>query len=180
VFSVDLFPKARIQINWLYFGFWSNIYWYIYPTYFSKCRLQITINSSAVNCNDNYYLLDFFKKGSPIKCSSRIHSISNPRLVVLGHTAVIVFAIGPTVRGFKDDGFIRAIKFCSTASFEGEVKPLASCRKTLRHVTDPCGVLQRYFADKIKGLFREVSSCFATMCLYWHFPESSVGWIRKD
>jgi hypothetical protein len=48
-----------------------------------------------------------------------------------------VLAIGPKVCGFKPgqgDGFLRAIKICSTPSFEGEEKLEASCRKILRHV----------------------------------------------
>jgi hypothetical protein len=60
--------------------------------------------------------------------------------VVLGGIMVIVLAIGPKVPGFKhakDDGFLRAIKIRSTPSFGGEVKPLAPCHKTLRHVKEP-------------------------------------------
>jgi hypothetical protein len=43
---------------------------------------------------------------------------------------VSVLAIESKVRGFKsgyDDGFLRAIKFLSTPSFGGEVKPSAPC-----------------------------------------------------
>lgn len=76
-------PESKNTNKLTLFWFLIKHYWYIYPRHFSKCRLQITINSSAVNCNDNYYLLDFFKKGSRIKCSSRIHSIYNSRLVFL-------------------------------------------------------------------------------------------------
>jgi hypothetical protein len=41
----------------------------------------------------------------------------------------------PKVRSFKPgrgDGFLRAIKICSTTSFGAEVKPEAPCRKILR------------------------------------------------
>jgi hypothetical protein len=38
----------------------------------------------------------------------------------------------------EDDGFLRAIKICSTTSFGGEVKPSASCLKILQHVKYPC------------------------------------------
>lgn len=40
----------------------------------------------------------------------------------------------------EDDEFLKAIKFLSTHSFRGEIKPLATCRKIFRHVEDPCGV----------------------------------------
>jgi hypothetical protein len=43
------------------------------------------------------------------------------------------------------DGFLRAIKIRSTPFF-GEVKPKASCRKTLRHVKITCKDEQKYFA----------------------------------
>jgi hypothetical protein len=39
----------------------------------------------------------------------------------------------------KDNGFLRAIKIHSTASFRGEVKLLAPCCKILQHVKNPCG-----------------------------------------
>jgi hypothetical protein len=37
----------------------------------------------------------------------------------------------------KSDGFLRAIKIRSTASFGGKVKPSAPCRQVLWHVNDP-------------------------------------------
>jgi hypothetical protein len=37
----------------------------------------------------------------------------------------------------EGDGFLRAIKILSTPSFGGKVKPLAPCRKILRHVKVP-------------------------------------------
>jgi hypothetical protein len=49
---------------------------------------------------------------------------------------VSVIAMGPKVREFKiglGDELLRAIKIHSTPSFSGEVKPLSTCRKILRH-----------------------------------------------
>jgi hypothetical protein len=51
-----------------------------------------------------------------------------------------MLAIEPNVHEFKlgrDEGFLRTIKIRSTPSFGGEVKPLAPCRKILRHVVEP-------------------------------------------
>jgi hypothetical protein len=50
---------------------------------------------------------------------------------------VSVIAIGPKVPGFRT-GILRAITIRSTPSFGGEVKPLAPCRKILRHVKELC------------------------------------------
>jgi hypothetical protein len=75
---------------------------------------------------------------------------------VLGGLVVIVFANGPKVRGFKPGRgrwIWKVIKIRCTTSFGGEVKPSAPCRKILRHVKDPWGVRQRYFAGKINGHF---------------------------
>jgi hypothetical protein len=47
-----------------------------------------------------------------------------------------VLAIGPNVRKFnpgRGDCFLRTIKIRSTPSFEGEVKPMAPCRKFILH-----------------------------------------------
>jgi hypothetical protein len=57
----------------------------------------------------------------------------NYSLVVFDGVMVIVLAIGSKVRGFKT-GLARWIKVYSTTYFEGEEKPLAPCRKLLRHV----------------------------------------------
>jgi hypothetical protein len=46
---------------------------------------------------------------------------------------------GPKGRGFdsgQDDGFLRAIKICSTPSFRWEVKLDVQCRKILRHAKE--------------------------------------------
>jgi hypothetical protein len=56
---------------------------------------------------------------------------------------VIVLAIEPKVRGFntaEDNGFIRAIKVCSTTSFGGKVNSSVPCSKILQHVKFPCEV----------------------------------------
>jgi hypothetical protein len=50
----------------------------------------------------------------------------------LGGVVVSVPATGPKGRGFEPgqgDGFLRAIKICSTSSFGWEVKPEVPCRK---------------------------------------------------
>jgi hypothetical protein len=50
---------------------------------------------------------------------------------------IVVLATGPKVHEFKpaeDDGFVMAIRICSTSSFGGEVKPSAPCLKISRHV----------------------------------------------
>jgi hypothetical protein len=51
---------------------------------------------------------------------------------------VSVLTTGPRVRGLtgRGDGFLMAIKICSTLSFGWEVKPKATCRTFLRHVKD--------------------------------------------
>jgi hypothetical protein len=70
---------------------------------------------------------------------------------------VIVLAIGPKVRRFKPGQqrwILRAIKFRSTTSFGGKVKPSAQCCMTLRYVKDPL----RYYRDIDKQI-SEVVSC---------------------
>jgi hypothetical protein len=55
----------------------------------------------------------------------------------LGGVVISELVIGLRVREFnpsRGDGFLRAIKICSTPSFGGDVKPSAQCRKILRHV----------------------------------------------
>jgi hypothetical protein len=50
--------------------------------------------------------------------------------VALGGLVVSVLATGPKVRGFDPDrGIKRVIKFRSTTSFGGEVKPSVPCRR---------------------------------------------------
>jgi hypothetical protein len=60
-------------------------------------------------------------------------------ILVLGGLVGSVLAIGLQVYGHpaEGDGFLRAIKIRSTASFGGEVKPSALCHNILRHVKDP-------------------------------------------
>jgi hypothetical protein len=53
---------------------------------------------------------------------------------------VSVLATGPNGFGFKPEqgnGFLRAIKICSTPSFGCEVKLEVPCHKILWHVKDP-------------------------------------------
>jgi uncharacterized protein YcfJ len=62
----------------------------------------------------------------------------------LGGIVVNVLATGPKGHGFKHgrgNGFLRAIKICSTPSFGWEVKSEVPCPKILWHVKDPL----RYF-----------------------------------
>jgi hypothetical protein len=57
----------------------------------------------------------------------------------LGGVVVSVLATGPKDRGFEpgqNDGFLRAIKICSTPSFGWEVKPEVPCLQILRHIKD--------------------------------------------
>jgi hypothetical protein len=82
---------------------------------------------------------------------------------------VIVPVTEPKVRGFKasrgrwvfNGGGNTQHEFIRTGS-----KAVGPCRKILRHVKDPCGVRQRFFAGKVNGHFRQVSSCFATRCFF--------------
>jgi hypothetical protein len=58
----------------------------------------------------------------------------------LGDVVVRVLATGPKDRGFKPgqgDGFLTAIKICSTPSFGWEIKPEVPRRKILKHVKNP-------------------------------------------
>jgi hypothetical protein len=74
--------------------------------------------------------------------------------VVLGVLVVIVLPITPKVHGFKPGRGRWTVKDDKNPSyFRGEVKPSSLCRKILRHVKDPCGVWQKYFAGKINGCF---------------------------
>jgi hypothetical protein len=57
----------------------------------------------------------------------------------LGGLVVSVLTTGPRGRGLKPDrgdGYLRAIKICSTPSFGSEVKPEVPCHKILQHVKD--------------------------------------------
>jgi hypothetical protein len=67
----------------------------------------------------------------------------------------------------KDDGLLRAIKFCSTTSFGGKLKPSIPCHKILWHVKDP------YSMKKI--LCRWHSRTFLVRCLCWLLQRALVG-----
>jgi hypothetical protein len=63
------------------------------------------------------------------------------------------------IRGFKPGRgrwTVRFYKILSTITFGGEIKPLASCRKILRHVKYPCGAWRRCLPCKIDGHFLSV------------------------
>jgi hypothetical protein len=62
------------------------------------------------------------------------------RYVVLSGVMASVLVIGPSFEGSnpaEGDGLLMAIKIRSTASFGGEVKPSATCRKILLHLKNP-------------------------------------------
>jgi hypothetical protein len=63
------------------------------------------------------------------------------------------------------DGFLRAIKIRSTASFGGEVKPSVPCRKILRHVKDPLRYDRDTDRQNSAAISYQVSPRFATRYL---------------
>jgi hypothetical protein len=73
-----------------------------------------------------------------------------------------------------------AIKFRSTASFGGQVKPAVSYSKILWHVKETLQYGWKYFVGKIHRIFSPRFSCIATRYLCWLLPEISGGWIRND
>jgi hypothetical protein len=102
--------------------------------------------------------------------------------VIFDSFVIIVLATESRVRGSKPGWgrwFYMGDKIHSTTSFEGEVKLSVACRKSLRHVKEPCGVGKRYFVGKIHRFSRQVSY-FATRYLYWLLPEISGGRVRND
>jgi hypothetical protein len=52
----------------------------------------------------------------------------------------------------EDNGFLKAIKICSTASFRGKDNLAVPSREILRHVKDPYS-MKHILADKIHGYF---------------------------
>jgi hypothetical protein len=99
------------------------------------------------------------------------------------HLSGVVFGVlatGPKGRGFKPsrgDGFLRAIKICSTPSFRCEVKPDVPCRKILWHIKDPL-IYQRYWMREIliPSSIPHIHSL--QMSLLGGLPESSGWWVR--
>jgi hypothetical protein len=72
----------------------------------------------------------------------------------LGGVVVSVLAAGPKGHRLKPgwgDGFLGAIKICSTPYFGWELKPEVPCRKILRHVKDPLRYI-RYWEAKFSLL----------------------------
>jgi hypothetical protein len=61
-------------------------------------------------------------------------------LVTLSCIVVACLLLDPGFAGSnpaEDDGFLRAIKFCSTTSLKGEVKLSVPCCKISQHVKEP-------------------------------------------
>jgi hypothetical protein len=88
---------------------------------------------------------------------------------------VSVLAIRPKVRGFipgRGDGFLRAMKICSTFSFGEEVKPEAPCCKILQHVKLTCTYEQKYFSRPKFIIPFARSSCF--------LPDDSACRITRE
>jgi hypothetical protein len=67
----------------------------------------------------------------------------------------------------KDNGFLLAIKICSTTSFGREEKLSVPCRKILQHVKEPYRYEKRYSVHNIHNHFSPSFSCFITRCLCW-------------
>jgi hypothetical protein len=72
-----------------------------------------------------------------------------------------------------DDGFLRAIKICSTTFFGGELKLSAPCCKISHHVKEPCGIWKIFclqnsppFLTKFLLICYEVS---AGISHFWHY-----------
>jgi hypothetical protein len=62
----------------------------------------------------------------------------------------------------EDDRLLMAITLRHTTSFGRKIQPSPPPRhKILQRVKDPCGVRQRYLADKINGHF---SPSFSLLC----------------
>jgi hypothetical protein len=57
----------------------------------------------------------------------------------------------------EDDGFLRAIKICTTTSVRGEVKPSVPCRKILRHVKDSYSTKEIFLRQNSRDISRQVS-----------------------
>jgi hypothetical protein len=90
-------------------------------------------------------------------------------LVVLGGLAVAYLPLDPISRvqtRLTTTDFLRAIKVSSTASFGGQVKPSAPCRRFTACWSN-LRVWKRYFVGKIRTFPSPSSSCFATRLLYW-------------
>jgi hypothetical protein len=66
-------------------------------------------------------------------------SITNYSQVALGGQVVACLPLDPSFIGAKlpeDNGFLRMMIICNTASFRGEVKPSVPCHKILRHIKE--------------------------------------------
>jgi hypothetical protein len=88
---------------------------------------------------------------------------------------VSVFVIGPKVCRFKPgsgDGFLTAIKICSTPSRGGEVKLEAPCHKILQHVKCHLRVWTKIL-HKAKILIRFAHSS-------WLLPDDSAGSFARE
>jgi hypothetical protein len=80
----------------------------------------------------------------------------------------------------ESDGSLRAIKIRSMTSFGGEEKPLAPCRKTLRHVKDPSRYDRDTDRQNLAAIYRPLSPRFAARCSAASRVKNSGGWIGND
>jgi hypothetical protein len=84
---------------------------------------------------------------------------------ILGGVMVVCLPLDPrfvSSDSVEGDEFLRAIKFHSTPSFEGEVKMLAPCCKILWHVKDTFEVRTKILLKAKFIISFAVSFCFAT------------------
>jgi hypothetical protein len=104
----------------------------------------------------------------------------------LGGVVVSVLVTGPKVHRFEpgqSDGYLRAIKICSTPSFGWQVKPEVPCRMILWHVKD----LLKYHGDEDTKLsfpspillVAPEISLLTGPPEYWWLPERSGRQVRS-
>jgi hypothetical protein len=105
--------------------------------------------------------------------------------VVISGVMVSVRVIGPKGRGVRPgrgDGFLWAIKICSTPSFGWEAKQSAPCRKILRHVNISLrstnketskGQIHYFLRPVPPALLLDDSACSTVGELWWTNPEYS-------
>jgi hypothetical protein len=137
---------------------------------YSPAQLYYYSISYHSNCLNWWpYSLPFF----PSSCLIPYH-------VVHGGVMAIVLTTVPRFAGSnpESDGFLRAIKIRSTTSFRGEVKPSP-------HVVRFYGTLKITWGmtdtdrKNPAAIFRPVSPCFATGCL-WCNQSIELWWMNRE